>query len=167
MLDITRLEQQTLKFQLEKMCLHQTVEQTIEMVAAQALAREVEIVNEIPELTIETDHNLLGRVLLNLLNNAVKYTRKESKIRITGGMNSQAVNICVDDFGPGIPEEFHTRIFEMYGSADIRQEARGAGIGLAFCKMAVEALGGTISVQNLPERGSRFSIGLPTTPKSS
>ncbi|UCG12860.1 MAG: hypothetical protein JSU72_20735, partial [Deltaproteobacteria bacterium] len=115
--------------------------------------------------TIISDESLLERILSNLLSNAIQHSgpRGEVLISVVPAMQQGAVSVSVRDFGEGIPMEYHGKIFEKFSQAGLRRlgQKTGTGLGLAFCKMAVEALGGTISVESEPGKGSCFTLFLP------
>ena len=108
------------------------------------------------------DQEKIRRVLSNLLDNALKFTPVGGVIELGYTDSSQEVIFWVSDTGPGIPPEFQEKIFERYiqipGSTGRR---RGPGLGLAFAKLAVEAHGGRLWVEDNPEGGSVFKFSLP------
>ena len=69
--------------------------------------------------------------------------------------------MSIADTGPGIPPEFHARIFEKFGQVETRQQVASTGLGLTFCKLAVEAQGGTIGVESVMGKGSTFWFTVP------
>jgi len=110
------------------------------------------------------DGELVRRVLSNLLNNAVKFSPIEGVIRL--GVHSTPggqVRFEVQDQGPGIPAEYHEKIFEKFGQVEGEQKPRVAstGLGLTFCRLAVEAHGGAIGVESQPGQGSLFWFTIP------
>ena len=111
---------------------------------------------------LSVDPVLFEQVLVNLIENAAKYTPRESDIEIEGSARAGDVVIEVKDRGPGIPPGDETRVFEkFYRGAHAR--VAGAGLGLAICKGIVEAHGGTIGVENRAGGGAMFRIALPAT----
>jgi two-component system sensor histidine kinase KdpD len=96
-----------------------------------------------------------------LLDNAVKYTPRAGTI--TTGLKSSAdlLTISVGDTGPGIPAGDHVRIFDKFTRVQREASAKGLGLGLAFCKLAVEAHGGRIWADSEREHGATFSFTLP------
>lgn len=113
------------------------------------------------------DDDMIRRVFINLLDNAVKYTPNEQQIRIEGGQGEPGrVHISVSDQGPGIPRQYRTLIFEKFRRIDGPKNAKGMGLGLAFCRVAVEAHGGTIWVDDAPDGGARFNFTLPIAENS-
>ncbi|MEM6283705.1 MAG: GAF domain-containing protein, partial [Chloroflexota bacterium] len=115
---------------------------------------------------VEADSDKIERVLLNLVDNALKYTDSGTEIvvRVHGrGIPPPArVHISVRDHGPGVPEAYRERLFDRFVQVEGRDSVRGGvGLGLTFCRMVVEAHGGTIQVENHPEGGAVFSFTLP------
>ena len=108
------------------------------------------------------DANLLVRVLANLLNNALKYTPSDSSMQILTSASQDYVEVTVCDNGPGIPAEEREVIFDKYYQAENRHhpERKGQGLGLAFCKMVIDAHGGRIWVDG--EQGACFHFTIPT-----
>lgn len=113
----------------------------------------------------EGDEDKLRRTLVNLLGNAIKFTPSGGTVTVgvRAGEDKESVLFSVSDTGEGIPEEALGRIFDKFGQVASRQSGRvmSTGLGLTFCKLAVEAHGGQISVANLQDRGSVFSFDVP------
>jgi two-component system OmpR family sensor kinase len=102
-------------------------------------------------------------MLLNLVDNALKYSPNQTKVNIIATYGVKAVQILVSDQGPGIPEKDLPHVFEKYyrGIQDALQVTEGSGVGLAAVKGIAEAHGGTVSVRNGDERGTIFTVTLP------
>ena len=137
-----------------------------EQIAPQAAAKSIEINTEVPTglPPAFTDQMLVDRVLQNLLDNAVKFSPPESTINVTlrqQQADAEAGYIAVDicDAGVGIPAGAPDQIFQKFTTGD--NEHSGTGLGLAFCKLAIETLGGQISAYNLPAGGACFTFTLP------
>lgn len=113
------------------------------------------------------DADLVRRVVCNLLTNALKFTPRQGRIVVRVVPNGDFVEVSVSDTGPGIAAEHHNKIFEKFGQ--VGGGARhSTGLGLTFCKLAVEAQGGTIGIESAPGEGSRFWFTLPRAkPKES
>jgi PAS domain S-box-containing protein len=107
------------------------------------------------------DEDMIRRVLTNLLENAVKYTPPGSSISVGAQVEGQQVMVWVQDTGPGIPPGENERIFDKFTRLHGRSGTRGLGLGLAFCRLAVEAHGGRIWVENVPGSGACFKFTLP------
>lgn len=106
------------------------------------------------------DADLVRRIASNLLTNALKFTRAKGSILVAIGSHDGSIEVSVSDTGRGIPAEHHTKIFEKFGQLEEGAQ-HSTGLGLTFCKLAVEAQGGTIGVESAPGEGSRFWFTLP------
>ena len=110
--------------------------------------------------TVTADPDLLERVLINLLGNALKFTPAKGQITLDArpAQNQGKTRFAVKDDGPGIAPEFQDKIFEKFGQVENRQAGAkfSTGLGLTFCKLAVEAHGGQIGVQSEAGKGSTF-----------
>ena len=105
------------------------------------------------------DENQLSRTLVNLIGNAIKFTPRGT-VTISASNIGEAMRFAIRDSGQGIPPEAFERIFEKFGQVESSNRV-GTGLGLAFCKLAVEAHGGQISVESTPHVGSTFSFTIP------
>jgi len=110
---------------------------------------------------LEMDGEMIRRVLINLLENAIKYTRADGKIAVALAKLDDELQVRVSDTGPGIPPEDQTRIFEKFERVQSQGRPKGLGLGLAFCRLAIEAHGGRIWVESQPDQGSTFFFTLP------
>jgi signal transduction histidine kinase len=113
----------------------------------------------IPMLEVDTD--MIRRVLINLVENAVKYTPSDGSITISVAESNGEIRVGVSDSGPGIDAKDQKRIFEKFARVERKGRSKGLGLGLAFCRLAVEAHGGKIWVQSGSEQGSVFYFTLP------
>ncbi len=116
---------------------------------------------EVPEVSV--DPMRIRQVIVNLVSNAVRYTPKEGKIEVTLHKVGREIELAVADNGPGIPPEDLPHLFERFYRGD-RARTRasgGSGLGLAIAKQWVEAHGGRIWAENLPEGGAKFTVRLP------
>lgn len=121
-----------------------------------------EIDKDLPQLWVDQD--MITRVLINLLDNAVKYTPNEGKIVLAVGRNKDMVEFMVEDSGPGIPPEERDTVFNKFYRLRSEHKKTGFGLGLAFCKLAVEAHSGRIWVDDSQCQGSCFRFSLPIDP---
>jgi signal transduction histidine kinase len=116
--------------------------------------------DELPPITV--DEEKIERVLANLIGNAIKYTPGEGKITVTAEAQDDHIQVNVTDTGPGISPEDRKRIFERFAQVEGSSSRQGFGLGLSFCRLAVEAHGGQIWVESGDDEiGSRFSFTLP------
>ena len=109
------------------------------------------------------DADLMRRVLENLVSNAMKHTGRHGQVRVVISGSAQLTRIAVHDEGAGVVPEQRDRIFEVYATSAAPGTPRfeSSGVGLAFCRLAVEAHGGTIRVENAVPQGAIFVIELP------
>jgi two-component system sensor histidine kinase/response regulator len=114
-------------------------------------------------VTTLCDASLVRRVIENLVGNAVKHTPSEGRLRIGVRARPGQARIEVQDEGDGVPPEARERIFEKFGTLATRKDEsyHSAGLGLAFCRLAVQAHGGTIGVDGVEPHGSLFWVELP------
>ncbi|MBM3883117.1 MAG: response regulator [Verrucomicrobia bacterium] len=111
------------------------------------------------------DRDIMQRVFVNLLGNAIKFSPSGSEIAVRTSQENDLVRVAVSDSGPGIAPEYQARIFEKFGQVESRKAHTkySTGLGLTFCKLAVEAHGGRIGVDSAEGKGSTFWIELPAT----
>jgi len=120
---------------------------------------EVALPKDLPPVYV--DAPLVIRVLVNLLDNAIKYTPPGTRITVTGGLEGDAVRVVVDDNGPGLPPDPEI-LFAKFQRGGEESNVGGAGLGLAISKAIVNAHGGQISALQRPGGGARFAFTLPT-----
>lgn len=119
---------------------------------------------------VRADRDAIVEALLNLLQNATKFTAPPRSIRVTGARRPGMVGVTVEDNGPGIEKRHRRRIFEKFYQADTRLSSmaqgsveRGSGLGLSIVRAVVRAHGGRVELESEVGRGSRFTLWLPST----
>ena len=110
---------------------------------------------------LEYDAVLMERLLVNLLENAAKYTPAGSTITISAKKDGQMARVSVSDNGPGLPEGAAERLFDKFTRGTTESGAPGVGLGLAICRSIILAHGGQISARNLTPQGAEFAFTLP------
>jgi two-component sensor histidine kinase len=134
--------------------------------------KEISVYNRIKEdIYVHADKNIIIRTFINLLTNAIKYTHQNGRITITASRddkkdednNGGMIKITVADTGKGIPPDQLNKVFDKFAQVQAKNsgEARSTGLGLTFCKMAVDAHGGKIGVESEVGKGSVFWFKLP------
>ena len=117
---------------------------------------------DVPEtLTVRADQSLLTELVLNLVENAVKYGRKQGYIQIQAAMEDKGVRLSVADDGIGIPEVALPHIFERFYRVDEARDRSGTGLGLSICEWIVREHGGSISATSTQGKGTRMDVFLP------
>lgn len=159
-LDVQKLEDTKMTLNKKSFTISSVIYKIISDVKFMANEKNITIYPPIgEEVSIVADKDITGRILLNLLTNALKYTPPNGKIWINNDINeNKKVKISIKDTGGGIPKKFHAAIFDKFGQLEARKagKARSTGLGLAFCKLAVEAHGGNIGVESEANRGATF-----------
>jgi two-component system sensor histidine kinase/response regulator len=161
LLDVEKMESGSARLQYDELFADVLVAGALDQVSSLALAGENALVTEIaPGLpAFAGDGNRLSRTLVNLIGNAIKFTQGGTVTIAVTRENNESIRFAVRDTGEGIPSEAFARIFEKFGQLDSRRV--GTGLGLAFCKLAVEAHGGRIEVVSTLGVGSTFSFTIP------
>ena len=164
LLTISELESGRIKMNLQSVRLHSLVDRVLEDFKTQAGSRHVELKNTVPELTARADADRLQQVLGNLIGNAIKYGREGGHVNVTGQLlDGNAIELCVQDDGPGIPAESLERVFERFYRIDKARsrEQGGTGLGLSIVKHIVASHGGKVWVKSEPGSGAAFYFTLP------
>jgi PAS domain S-box-containing protein len=162
LLDVARIEAGTLSIRRAALDLRAVVDEALEPFAATALARRIKLGFESePDLPpVTADHDRLVQVLSNVIANALKFTPDGGLVSVRARRADGAVQISVEDSGPGLPAADLPRVFDRFWQGD-RAARRGAGLGLAICKGIVEAHGGRIWAESPPGQGATFHVSLP------
>ena len=111
---------------------------------------------------IVADEKLLRNVLINLLNNAIKFSPSQDQVRLEVSCKRNLLEINVQDWGLGIEKKEHQKVFEAFHRSDNVKDIPGTGLGLSIVKKAVEMQNGTISLESEPGKGTTFKVSLPT-----
>jgi len=159
LLDISKADEGGLAPVRQTVNVGHLIETVVAELGARASTLEVHIETEIDVTSMTADPDLIGRVLANLIDNALHHTPKGSTIRITATRGAAGIELRVADAGPGVPEAQREAVFERFlsGAAATRTNR---GLGLAFCKVAVEAHGGRIWIESAAP-GAIFCVRIP------
>lgn len=167
MLDVSRLEQNKLTLRREAISIFSLLDELRPNFKTIAQPRTFRFPRPRPLPLLHIDRNLVQRVLENIFTNAVRHTRPNGTIIIGLRRSGQRfVEISIADNGEGVSPEDQKTIFEKFGQALHRRRGRktDTGLGLTFCKLAVEAHGGSIRLRSAPGKGSTFYVRLPAVP---
>jgi heavy metal sensor kinase len=164
LLTLARADAGQIPVAVEAVDLHDLVGAAVEQVQPAAQQRDIELVLTTgAPVTLRADEDLLLQLLLNLLDNAIKYTPSGGRVTAGWSTDSTQVELWVRDTGAGIAPEHLPHIFDRFYRADkARSRAEGGvGLGLSICRWIAEAHGGSISAESEPDRGSTFTARLP------
>lgn len=165
LLDLSRIETGRLRLDLQPMQVWEVIDEVVGSLKGRAEAKGLRVRVEVPQglPAVMADRDRITQVVLNLMDNAVRYTPEGGEVCVRVQMADEALLVHVQDTGIGIAPEEQGRIFErFYRSEDARvQETEGTGLGLAIVKSLIEMHGGRVWVQSEPGKGSTFSFTIP------
>jgi two-component system phosphate regulon sensor histidine kinase PhoR len=163
LLTISELESGRVKLNLQMVALRPAVDKVMEDLKVRAGARNMNMFNRTPELSLRADSNRLEQVLGNLIDNAIKYGRPNGTVTVEASQGNGFAEIMVRDDGPGIPREALERIFERFYRVDKARsrEQGGTGLGLSIVKHIVQTHGGKVWAKSELGRGATFYFTMP------
>jgi signal transduction histidine kinase len=166
-LDVSRLESGRMPVNPVEIQAADLIEEALHAQSALAQDKLIELESDVPATLppVRADLNLMQRVLQNLIGNALKFSPPGGHVQVVAQMvqdppGSRVVLISIADNGPGIPVEIQSQLFQKFVTGG--QQERGSGLGLAFCKLAVEAHGQRIWVESNPGKGTTVTFSLAT-----
>ncbi|MDH4174671.1 MAG: ATP-binding protein, partial [Betaproteobacteria bacterium] len=123
----------------------------------------LEVRDPVPDVRVYVDRKRLMQVMTNLLSNAAKFSPEGSAVEVRTRLADGMVRVEISDRGPGIPDDFRTRIFTRFAQADstTTRNKGGTGLGLAICKRLIELMNGRIGFNDRPGGGATFHFELP------
>jgi signal transduction histidine kinase len=163
LLDISRMESGRMPLNKTPCDLATTAQTVMDSLGSLAGDRRMTLSASEPVLACY-DRDIVSRILTNLLHNALKFTVPNDEVKITLARQGAEARVSVTDHGPGIPAEYREKIFEKFTQMEGEKRKYGTGLGLTFCKLAVEAHGGSIGVGSESDRGNTFWFTLPLAP---
>jgi len=161
LLDMARIESGDVKLNLQWQPLEEVVGAALD--ASRAMLQQHNVIVRIPRdlPLVQFDALLLERVLVNLLENASKYTPAGSTVTVSAEVVADRLDVSVSDTGPGLPKGQEEAVFQKFTRGDRESATPGVGLGLAICRAIVAAHQGTIVGVNRPGGGARFTFTLP------
>jgi PAS domain S-box-containing protein len=164
LLNVAKVKKRALRLKSETVNLTKAVEVVVHEMRPRATKSKIKIKTDLPEsLDIKTDFTGLYNVLINLIDNAIKFNKKGGKISIEAMQKGEFAEISVTDTGIGIAEDKLPKLFDGFYQVDSSSSRvyGGTGLGLTVAKEIIEAYGGKIGVESEPGRGSKFYFTLP------
>jgi len=160
-LEVSQLESGQMPLNWQPLDAAGLVNDVCQEMALLAVEGQLTLVVELPETlpAIQGDVTLLWRVLENLVGNAVKFAPPGGTVTTTARLEGPGLHLVVADTGPGLAPEMEGRVFQKFCTGP--EEKRGSGLGLAFCKLVVEAHGGQIWIESSPGRGTQAHVTIP------
>ena len=164
LLDLARIESGKQELRPRELKVRSEVERVVSLLFRKAEAKSLQLDLEIEgDLRLVADAQALDQILVNLIDNAIKYSDRPGCISIRAFSEEGAVVLCVDDEGPGIPSAARARLFERFYRVDAgrSREVGGTGLGLSIVKHLAQVMGGHVGVKPREPRGSRFWVSFP------
>jgi len=164
LLDINKLESGRAITNLEEVKPDELIHYAKQALITQSDAKKQTVSLTIPAdlPLIHADRDMLERVLINIFQNAIKFTPSKGHIDFGVEADGNSIQFWVQDSGPGVDPEYIDRIFDKYTRIHPDERIKGLGLGLAFCRLAVEGHKGRIWVENLPKGGAKFTFTIPS-----
>jgi two-component system phosphate regulon sensor histidine kinase PhoR len=164
LLDLARLEAHRYQLESDEIPVHRAAQKAVDAVERAAQARDIQLAIEVdPALRVRADEKALDQILVNYLDNAVKYTPEGGKVRVSAHRRDGMVRIDVTDNGPGIAPQHRNRIFERFYRVDPGRSRSmgGTGLGLSIVRHLADALDGDAGMEPAQPHGSTFWVSLP------
>jgi two-component system phosphate regulon sensor histidine kinase PhoR len=164
LLDLSRLDAGQYRLDCSPVTVRSVTEQSLSAVEPQATKRGITVEVAVPDtIAVKADPKALDQILVNLIDNGVKYARPDGRVWVEAREVGDTVRIEVRDDGPGIAAKHRERVFERFYRADQSRsrDAGGTGLGLSIVKHLVESMGGEVGVEPNAPRGSIFWLQLP------
>ena len=163
LLAVTRLEEGRMNINLTTELVRDVIDEALKHIHKKSEMQKITVIQQDELLLAKMDARLIVQVLINLLDNAIKYTPSDSQITITAKKDGNMISVSVSDNGNGIADEQKSRVFDMFytGTNKIADSRRSIGLGLSLCKSIINAHGGEITITDNNPHGAVFTFTLP------
>lgn len=163
LLAVTRIEDGRLNIRLQAELLDEMITEALQHVSRKKTEHQIVFQPSEEFILVKVDARLIMQVIINLVDNAIKYTQTGSKIEITTKRQKNQAIVQIADNGPGIPDDSKSRVFEMFysGAKSIADSRRSLGLGLSLCKSIITAHGGELTLSDNRPQGAVFTFSLP------
>lgn len=163
LLSVTKIEEGKLNIRLQAELLDEIITEALQHIGRKK--SEHSIIYKAPEdfILVRADARMIIQVVINIVDNAIKYTQIGSEIIISAKKQGNKAVVCIKDNGPGIPDNIKPHVFDMFysGAKNIADSRRSMGLGLALCKAIITAHGGEIELTDNIPQGAVFTFSLP------
>lgn len=162
LLAVTRIEEGRMNLRLSAELMDEVIAEALNHVGRKLEEHHMAISASEELILVKADARLLVQVIINIVDNAIKYTQKDSEICITTEKEGDTVTVRISDNGPGIPDDVKAHVFDMFysGANKVADSRRSLGLGLSLCKSIIRAHGGEISVSDHKPKGTEFAFTL-------
>ena len=166
LMELSEAEAGAMRLRLEELSMDEILKTVVELYEFVAEEKQIQLAIEPSQndVTLVADRARLLQLFANLVDNALKFSPKDSTVTLGAHSTRNHVNVWVQDQGTGIEEEDQSRIWDRLFRGDRSRSTRGVGLGLSFVRAISEAHGGSTQVQSTPGKGARFIIRLPIDP---
>lgn len=163
LLAVTRIEEGRLNIRISDDLMDDVIAEALRHINRKSVEHHITVENEDDFLLAKMDARLIVQVIINIVDNAIKYTPKGSHILIKTKKQGDKAVVAISDDGDGIPDEMKAKVFDMFysGSNKIADSRRSLGLGLSLCKSIINSHGGTITVSDNTPHGTVFTFTLP------
>lgn len=158
---LSKVDNQSIQTKQTTFRLDEQIRQSIVLLEPEWSQKDIEFDVDMQSVTYTGNENVLLHVWNNLIGNAIKFDPQEGYIGIKLVLNGGQILFTIEDNGPGIPEEALKHVFDRFYQSDSSHKEEGNGLGLALVRQILKANNGTVSVENLPDKGCRFTVTLP------
>ena len=163
LLAVTRIEEGRVNLNSTAELMDEVITEALKHVDRKSKDHLIRVHSDCEFVLAQIDAKLIVQVIINIVDNAIKYTPEGSEIEIYTCVHDTMVEVSISDNGPGIPDEQKPRIFDMFysGANKVADSRRSLGLGLSLCKSIITAHGGTIRVKDHAPKGTTFTFTLP------
>jgi len=158
---LSKLDNQNIEPHRERFSLDEQVRQAVLLLEPKWSAKDIELDVEMDEISYLGNPGITAHLWSNLIGNAIKFTPRESTVKIRLSSSDGAIVFLVDDEGPGIADDAKSHVFDRFYQADSSHKSEGNGLGLSLVKRITDMLSGEVACENLEPRGCRFTLKLP------
>lgn len=164
LLSVTRIEEGRMNFNMSPQLMDEVIDEAMKHLNRKSCEHDISVEYQDELMLAKIDAKLIMQVIINLVDNAIKYTPAGSKIKVTAEKKNDWIYISIADNGTGIPNNIKERVFEMFftGNNKIADSLRSLGLGLPLCKSIINAHGGEITLTDNEPHGCIFTFTLPS-----